>query len=69
MWNKGQAVVVGFAWLPVVCGGQHPLVLSIFKMDHESNDLLLDLFCNFVTLFDLPQNTNNNKTRQLHKSK
>ena len=26
-------------------------------------------FCNFVTLFDLPQNTNNDKTRQLHKSK
>ena len=23
----------------------------------------------FVTLFDLPQNTNNDKTRQLHKSK
>ena len=43
-------MVVGFAWLPVVCVGQHPLMLSIFKMDHESNDLLLDLFCNFVTL-------------------
>ena len=26
-------------------------------------------FGNFVTLFDLPQNTNNDKTRQLHKSK
>ena len=24
---------------------------------------------NFITLFDLPQNTNNDKTRQLHKSK
>ena len=24
---------------------------------------------NFVTLFDLPQNTNNDKTRQSHKSK
>ena len=23
----------------------------------------------FITLFDLPQNTNNDKTRQLHKSK
>ena len=27
------------------------------------------MLCNFVTLFDLPQNTNNDKTRQLHKSK
>ena len=25
--------------------------------------------CYFVTLFDLPQNTNNDKTRQLQKSK
>ena len=24
-------------------------------------------FCNFVTLFDLPQNTNNDKTRQAQK--
>ena len=35
---------------------------------------LTDLFnhvtrVTFVTLFDLPQNTNNDKTRQLHKSK
>ena len=31
----------------------------------------LTLLCNFefVTSFDLPQNTNNDKTRQLHKSK
>ena len=28
--------------IPVVCVGQHPLMLSIFKMDHEYNDLLLD---------------------------
>ena len=35
-------MVAGFAWLPVVGVEQHPLGLSIFKMDHESNDLLLD---------------------------
>ena len=29
----------------------------------------LMVLCNFVTLFDIPQNTNNDKTRQSHKSK
>ena len=31
--------------------------------------ILFFFFGNFVTLFDLPQNTNNDKTRQLQKSK
>ena len=30
---------------------------------------IIAFLCNFVTLFDLPQNTKNDKTRQLHKSK
>ena len=34
------------------------------------NSRLESVYCNFiVTLFDLPQNTNNDKTRQLHTQK
>ena len=33
------------------------------------NTTIITFFVTFVTLFDLPQNTKNDKTKQLHKSK
>ena len=43
---------------------------TFFKhSDLRPGQLRPNITSNFVTLFDLPQNTNNDKTRQLHKSK
>ena len=47
---------------------------ELYKMDTPlmwtvALSLSISEKCNFVTLFDLPQNTNNDKTRRLHKSK